>query len=88
MIPSNTLAAMYGIAADCAERRVLGPEVDIDIAAIDETNTYINVPALIDRLREHGNFGLIALVIAFIVFPRYLKKPIERWLFQDADAKS
>jgi len=24
MIPSNSLAALYGIAADCAERRVLG----------------------------------------------------------------
>jgi len=28
--------------------------------------------------------GLIALVAAFVLFPRYLKKPIERWLFQDA----
>jgi hypothetical protein len=27
MIPSNSLAAIYGIAADCAERRVLGPGV-------------------------------------------------------------
>ena len=25
--------------------------------------------------------GLIALVAAFVLFPRYLKKPIERWLF-------
>jgi hypothetical protein len=29
--------------------------------------------------------GAIALAAAFILFPRYLKKPIERWLFQDAD---
>ena len=28
MIPSNSLAAVYGIAADCAERQVLGPDVD------------------------------------------------------------
>ena len=27
MIPSNSLAAVYGIAADCAERQVLGPDV-------------------------------------------------------------
>src|SRR5271170_692629 len=47
MIPSNSLAAVYGIAADCAERRVLGPEVDIDIEAIDETNTRVDVPALV-----------------------------------------
>src|SRR4029079_5871337 len=62
MIPSNSLAAVYGIAADCAERQVLGPDVAIDIAVIDETNTYIDVPALRAGLRRHGNFGLIALV--------------------------
>ena len=59
MIPSNSLAAIYGIAADCAERQVLGPDVAIDIEAIDETNTRIDVPALLARLRAHGNFGLV-----------------------------
>ena len=49
MIPSNSLAAVYGIAADCAERQVLGPDVAIDIAVIDETNTRIDVPALLAR---------------------------------------
>ena len=34
MIPSNSLAAVYGIAADCAERQVLGPDVAIDIARV------------------------------------------------------
>ena len=62
MIPSNSLAAVYGIAADSAERQVLGPDVAIDIAVIDETNTYIDIPALLARLRRHGNFGLVALV--------------------------
>ena len=28
LIPSNTLAAIYGIAADCAERQVLGADAD------------------------------------------------------------
>ena len=46
MIPSNSLAAVYGIAADCAERQVLGPDVAIDIEVIDETNTRIDIPAL------------------------------------------
>src|SRR6188508_3341184 len=40
MIPSNSLAAVYGIAADCAERQVLGPDVAIDIAAIDEEHLH------------------------------------------------
>src|SRR5271165_1786818 len=62
LIPSNSLAAMYGIAADCAERQILGPDVAIDIEAIDETNTRIDVPALLARFRCHGDFGLIALV--------------------------
>ena len=47
MIPSNSLAALYGIAADCAEREVLGPDVAIDITAIDETNTRVDVPRLV-----------------------------------------
>jgi hypothetical protein len=62
MIPSNSLAAVYGIAADCATREVLGPDVAIDIEAIDETHTRVNVPELLRRFRNHGNFGLLALV--------------------------
>jgi radical SAM superfamily enzyme YgiQ (UPF0313 family) len=62
MIPSNSLAAVYGIAADCARRQVLGPDVSIDIDAIDETHTRIDIPALLKRLRQHDNFGLVALV--------------------------
>jgi hypothetical protein len=54
--------ARRGIAADCAERQVLGPDVAIDIAVTDETNTYIDVPALLAGLRRHRNFGLVALV--------------------------
>ena len=62
MTPSNSLAAVYGCAVDSAERRVLGPDVDFDIDPIDETNTRVNVPALVARFRRQGNFGLIALV--------------------------
>jgi Radical SAM superfamily len=62
MIPSNSLAALYGIAADCAERQVLGPDVAIDIETIDETNTRVDVPTLLRRFRSNGNLGLIGLV--------------------------
>ena len=44
MIPSNSLAALYGIAADCARRQVLGPGVPCDVEAIDEMNTRIDIP--------------------------------------------
>src|SRR5258708_13536779 len=62
MIPSNSLAAVYSIAADCAERQVLGTDVAIDIEAIDEPHTRVNVSELLERFRRHGNFGLLALV--------------------------
>ena len=45
--PVNSLAAVYGIAADCADREVLGSDVAIDIMAIDETNTRVDIPALL-----------------------------------------
>src|SRR6516162_9693576 len=62
MIPSNSLAAIYGIATDCAQRQVLGSDVSFDIEAIDEMNTRINIPHLVARMREHDGFGLVALV--------------------------
>ena len=62
MSSSNSLASVYGIAADCAERQVLGPDIAIDIVVMDEINTRIGVPALIERFRRHGNFGCVALV--------------------------
>src|SRR5262245_35490917 len=62
MIPSNSLAAVYGLARDSAQRRVLGPDVEFDIDVIDEPNTRVNIPRLIRRFRKHGNFGLLALV--------------------------
>ena len=34
-IPSNSLACLYGIAMDLAQRRVLGPEIDMDQNSTD-----------------------------------------------------
>jgi radical SAM superfamily enzyme YgiQ (UPF0313 family) len=62
MIPSNSLAAIYGIAEDCARRQVLGRDVSFDIEAIDEMNARIDIPRLIARMRRHAGFGLVALV--------------------------
>ncbi|MET1110411.1 MAG: radical SAM protein [Allosphingosinicella sp.] len=62
LIPSNSLAALNGIAADCAERQVLGPGVAISLTVYDETNRHI-VPARIVRdLRRRGAKALIGLV--------------------------
>jgi hypothetical protein len=62
LIPSNSLAALYGIAADCAERQVLGADVAIDIDVIDETNRRVDIPALLSLFASRGNFGLVGLV--------------------------
>jgi radical SAM superfamily enzyme YgiQ (UPF0313 family) len=73
IIPSNSLAALYGIAADCAERRVLGPEVAIEIEAFDETNTRIDIAGIIARFHAAGDFGLVALVgVQSTQYPRAL----------------
>jgi radical SAM superfamily enzyme YgiQ (UPF0313 family) len=62
LIPSNSLAALYGLALDCAQRQVLSPDVTIDIEVLDETNTRVNIPKLIHRFHKHENFGLLGLV--------------------------
>jgi radical SAM superfamily enzyme YgiQ (UPF0313 family) len=40
-MPSNSLAAVYGLAMDCATRQVLGTDTAILVDAYDETNTRI-----------------------------------------------
>ncbi len=61
-MPANSLATVYGLVDDCAQRRVLGPDIDIDIVAIDETNTRVRVDRIIAAMRENGNFGFVGLV--------------------------
>ena len=41
---------------------MLGPDVAIDIEVIDETNTRVDVPALLSRFGRHNGFGCIALI--------------------------
>jgi len=61
-IPSNTLAALHGIAEDCAQDRVLGDDVEIDLVPIDETNTRVRPERLARRIEAGGGGGLVALV--------------------------
>jgi hypothetical protein len=62
IIPSNSLAAIFGVALECAKRKVLGPDVDIDLEAIDEFSQRVEIQELVQRFKRHGNFGLVALV--------------------------
>jgi radical SAM superfamily enzyme YgiQ (UPF0313 family) len=71
IMPSNSLAALYGLAIDAADRQVLGADVAIDVSPFDETNTRIKPSKIIARFRRHGGFGLVGLVgVQSNQFPR------------------
>ena len=60
-IPSNSLAAVYGIAKELADQNVLGPGTDIDIHAYDETNSRIRIDR-IARLIKAADAGMVMMV--------------------------
>lgn len=62
IMPSNSLAAVYAIAADAARRGVLGPDVEIVVTAIDETNQRLKLDQLLGDFRRNGNFGFVGLI--------------------------
>ncbi|HEX8173083.1 MAG TPA: radical SAM protein [Thermoanaerobaculia bacterium] len=71
-IPSNSLAALYGLARDCAARRVLGDDVELEIHPYDETNTRVR-PERLAKLIEKAGAGMVMLVgVQSNQFPRAL----------------
>jgi radical SAM superfamily enzyme YgiQ (UPF0313 family) len=69
-MPSNSLAAVYGLAMDCADRAVLGPDTALEITALDETNTRIRPDKLARSIRRAGG-GMVGLVgVQSNQFPR------------------
>ena len=59
-IPSNSLASVYGLLAECATERILGPDVDIEIEIYDECNTIVDIPAISKRIladQRNGRAG-------------------------------
>jgi hypothetical protein len=72
-IPANSLAAVYSLASDAAARHVLGSDVAIDISAMDETNTRVNIKDIIAQFKRHDGFGMVGLVgVQSNQFPRSL----------------
>lgn len=70
-IPANTLAALTGLALDCADRKVLGQDVELLVTAWDETNTRIRPERIARQIRKSGGRGLVALVgVQSNQFPR------------------
>jgi len=62
IIPSNSLAAIYGVALDCIANKALGDDTEIDLEAIDEFNQRIDIEKLVRQFKRHDNFGMVALV--------------------------
>jgi radical SAM superfamily enzyme YgiQ (UPF0313 family) len=70
-MPSNSLAAVYGLALGAAERQLLGPDLPIDVHAMDETNTRVRPKAIIRQIEENGGLGLVGIVgVQSNEFPR------------------
>ena len=72
LVPSNSLASMYGLMAECAASKSLGDDVDIDIEAYDECNTVIDVKGAIGKIGS-AKSGFVGLVgVQSNQFPRAL----------------
>jgi len=71
-IPSNSLASVYGLLAECAAAKVLGPDTDIELDAHDEMNSVINVDRIVRGIHAAGA-GFVGLVgVQSNQFPRAL----------------
>ena len=71
-MPSNSLAVLNGLALDCARRKVLGDDVEIEIHPIDETLGRVN-PKRVAALIERAGAGMVMLVgVQSNQFPRAL----------------
>jgi len=70
-IPANALACVYSIAQDSASREVLGSDVEIRVAAYNESNAVISYPGLIERIKQAGHRLMLCLVgVQSNQFPR------------------
>ena len=75
-IPSNSMASLYAIARDCADRRALGPDTDIEVNAYDEMTMRVPKDAIVRRIRRDG--GIVCLVgVQSNQYPRALD--LARW---------
>jgi hypothetical protein len=72
-IPCNSLACLHGLAADCAQRQILGEDVEIVSIPIDESNTRVRPRDIARQIKANGGFGMVGLVgVQSNQFPRSL----------------
>ncbi len=71
IVPSNSLAALNGLAADCSRRKVLGDNVELVLEPFDECNSRIQPRKIIASIRARGGKALICMVgVQTNQFPR------------------
>ena len=69
-IPSNSLASLYAIVQDAAERRVLGDEVTLTLDAWDECNTIISEDRVARKIADAGAGIVLLIGVQSNQFPR------------------
>jgi len=71
-IPSNSLASLYGLLKECRQDKCLGPDVDIEVDALDECNRIVDLKETIRKVESAGS-GFVGLVgVQSNQFPRAL----------------
>ena len=60
ILPSNSLAALNGLARDADARQVLGPNVRFNLVPIDECNRHVVPSRIIKGIRRRGAKALMA----------------------------
>ncbi|MCK9522975.1 MAG: radical SAM protein [Proteobacteria bacterium] len=74
IIPSNSIAVLYGLIQDCAARKILGDDVEIQIDIIDEANRRIDPKRIAKRLKRANTRGMVAFAgVQSNQFPRTLE---------------
>src|SRR3954468_17380602 len=72
MMPSNSLASVYGLVMDSIQRGVLEDHT-VNVTPIDETNTRVHIDRIIEEFRPYGVSGFVGLVgVQSTQYPRAL----------------
>ncbi len=70
-VPSNSLACLYGLTLDAANKNTLGDDVEFEINAYDEMNTVIPIKKIIRKIKRADGKGIVCLVgVQTNQFPR------------------
>ena len=71
-IPSNSLASVHGLVRDVIDRKALGEDWAVDVETIDETNTEIDIKAVISECRGADAALVMLIGVQSNQFPRAL----------------